>query len=179
VESAAERVRSEFGGLNGLVHSAAAHAPTGLIDTPLSVWEEIIHTNLTGTFIVCKAFMPLLLAHSDGSVVLLSSVTSQLGGRSPQYAASKAGVEGLMRSLAREVSPQGVRVNAVAPGGTDTGFAERYWSPDTRSGVISNSLLGRVAHPAEIATAIVFLLSTDSSYVTGTTVHVNGGLYLT
>lgn len=83
-----------------------------------------------------------------------------------------------MRSFAREASKSDIRVNAVAPAGTETPFAEKYWSQGTRERLIEDSLVGRVAEPEEVAEAIAFLLSPQSSYITGSTLHVNGGLYV-
>ena len=178
MEAAAERIASAFGGLDGLVHAAGINAPTSLQQTSLSEWREVIDVNLTGTFIACKAFFPQIRQSDTGAIVLLSSVQSRLGGRSSQYAASKAGVEGLMRSFAKEAAADGVRVNVVAPGGTETPFAQKYWSHGTRERLASDTLIGRVAQPNEVAEAILFLLSPGSSYITGSTLHVNGGLYV-
>lgn len=178
MEAAAARISTTFGGLDGLVHAAGINAPTSLQETALSEWCDVIAVNLTGTFVTCKAFIPQIRQSEQGSIVLLSSVQSRLGGRSSQYAASKAGVEGLMRSFAKEASADKVRVNAVAPGGTETPFAQRYWSSGTRDRLTTDTLIGRVAAPNEVAEAIAFLLSPKASYITGSTVHVNGGLYV-
>lgn len=100
------------------------------------------------------------------------------GGRSPQYSASKAGIHGLSKSLARELAPYNIRVIVLAPGGTDTEFGQRYWSKEVRKKLEEATLLGRLAKPEEIANILLFLASDSASYITGTVIHANGGFRL-
>jgi 3-oxoacyl-[acyl-carrier protein] reductase len=169
---------NQFGHLDILINSAGINNPKGTLDTSVEEWKEVIDVNLTGVFICCKLGAEIMSRQNEGIIINLSSVQARVGGRSPQYSASKAGVEGLTKSLAREMSKFNVRVNAVAPAGTETDFAKKYWSPTTRESLQKQALLGRVAQPEEIARVIVFLASPESSYMTGTTVHVNGGFDL-
>lgn len=167
-----------FGRLDILVNSAGINNPKGTLETSVEEWKEVININLSGVFISCKLGAEVMARQREGNIINISSVQSRMGGRSPQYSASKAGVEGLTKSLAREMAKFNVRVNTVAPGGTETDFAKKYWSPSTRDMLKQQALLGRVANPEEVASVIVFLASPASSYITGSTIHVNGGLFL-
>ena len=168
----------EYGGLDILVNSAGTNNPKGTLATEIEEWKEVIDVNLTGTFICCKFAAQIMSEQKSGNIINISSVQARNGGRSPQYSASKAGVEGITKSLSREMAQFNVRVNSLAPAGTETDFAKKYWSPGTRESLEKQSLLGRVAMPEEVASCILFLASDDSSYITGSTLHVNGGLLL-
>jgi len=168
-----------FGGLDVIVNNAGINNPKGTLDTDISEWKEVIDINLTGVFICCKLAAKIMSEQNSGNIINISSVQARNGGRSPQYSASKAGVEGITKSLSREMSRFNVRVNSLAPAGTETEFALKYWSEGTRETLIKQSLVGRVALPEEVADAILFLASSASSYITGNTLPVNGGLLLT
>lgn len=173
------QVEAKLGGLDILVNSAGINNPKGTLDSTVGEFVEVIGVNLVGTFVCCKLGAEMILRRkAGGAIINISSVQSRLGGRSPQYSASKAGVEGLTKSLARELGKHGIRVNALAPGGTETSFAARYWSEATREMLRERTILGRVAEPDEVAAAVVFLASRAASYITGTTLHVNGGLHV-
>lgn len=171
-----DSLMSSLGGLDILVNSAGINNPKGTLATSISEWKEVIDINLTGVFICCKLAAKIMSEQRNGNIINISSVQSRNGGRSPQYSASKAGIEGITRSLSREMAQYNVRVNSLAPAGTETNFAKKYWSEGTREGLIKQSLVGRVAEPEEVAEPILFLASDASSYITGSTLHVNGGL---
>jgi 3-oxoacyl-[acyl-carrier protein] reductase len=171
-------VTEQFGHLDVLINCAGTNNPKGVLETSVAEWKEVINVNLTGVFICCKLGAEIMVRQRFGNIVNVSSVQARLGGRSLQYSAAKAGVEGLTRSLARQLAGYGVRVNAVAPGGTETSHAKKYWSESTRKAIVKQTLLRRIAEPSEIANVIVFLASSDSSYITGATIHVNGGAFL-
>jgi 3-oxoacyl-[acyl-carrier protein] reductase len=134
-------------------------------------WRRTMSVNLDGVFFCVRAALRVMLAQGSGSIVNIASSAgvNPVAGL-PHYSASKAAVIGLTRSVAKEVAGRGVRVNAIAPGGVDTPMAER-----TPSGVGPAIPLGRLATPAEIAAAALFLATAESSYITGETVNVNGG----
>lgn len=169
---------NQWGRLDVLVNSAGINNPKGILQTTIEEWEEVIRVNLTGMFVCCKLAAEIMSKQKEGCIVNISSVQAMTGGRSPQYSASKAGVHGLTKSLAREMSKYNVRVNSLAPGGTETEFAQKYWSPETRQNLTNQTLVGRVAQPEEVASVILFLASCGASYIDGTTIHVNGGLRL-
>lgn len=158
------------GRLDGLVCSAGL-PPSGPWDDPVH-WEQVLRVDLTAAWQAVRLAWPLLCA-AGGAVVLLGSIVGSSEGslRSPAYAAAKAGLEGLGRSLALIGAKEGVRVNVLAPGAFDTPFDEKLFPPAARPDVP----LGRMGVPAEAAGVIAFLLSPDASYVSGSVWKVDGG----
>ncbi len=111
---------AQHDGISGLVHCAGINAPVGIRETSATSWAEVIDINLTGTFNICKAVVENISTDGERSLVIVSSVQARTASRSAQYAASNAGQEGLVRSLSRQLGPEGIRVNAIAPGGIET-----------------------------------------------------------
>jgi len=141
-------------------------------------WRHVLAVNLDGTFYMCRAVLRHMAPRRSGSIVTLASNAAQLGVPGlPHYVASKAGVIGLTRSLAREFAPLGIRVNAIAPGGVDTPMFHRH-PEKVRQAAITNAPLGRIASAHEIARVALFLASDDSSYLVGETVNANGGTFI-
>jgi len=141
-------------------------------------WREVIETNLGGTYNYCHAAVQQMMYQRSGAIVNLSSTAAEFASRGQvNYAASKGGIDGLTRSLAKELAPRNVRVNAVAPGmiETDMSAAVRGLAGDQIKKVIP---LKRIGRPEEIATVVAFLASDDSSYLTGQVLRVDGGLSL-
>ncbi|NBE84071.1 3-oxoacyl-ACP reductase FabG [Micromonospora rubida] len=175
------RVAQTYGGLHVLVNNAGITRDNLLFKMPLPEWEAVLTTNLTSMFLCCQAAQEHMVGARYGRIVNLSS-RSALGNRGQvNYAAAKAGVQGLTATLAIELGPFGVTVNAVAPGYVATPMtattAQRVGSTpeDHQRMVAEQTPLRRVAQPAEIASVIAFLASDDASYVTGQTLYVNGG----
>lgn len=171
---------SQAGGpFTGVVNCAGVPpAPVGIEDLPVSEWERILNSHLNGTFVSCKTFgAELARAGRGGAIVNLASVLAFRPGPVLAYAAAKSGVVSLTSSLGVHWAAQGVRVNAVAPGWTDTPFlrpkgrAERDLTP-----ILSATPMRRLLRPSEIAEVICFLLSPASSAITGTTVPCDGGV---
>jgi 3-oxoacyl-[acyl-carrier protein] reductase len=169
-----ERFARRYGSVRALVNCAGINIPSSLTRGTRHDWDEVIGVNLTGTYHSCKAFLPV--AADPSAIVNVSSLQARKGGRSPQYAASKAGVEALTRVLARELAPA-VRVNTVAPGPVETGMSAT-WDQHMRDALRDATLLGRIAEPGEVASAIHFLLGPGASFITGTTIGVDGGAFL-
>jgi 3-oxoacyl-[acyl-carrier protein] reductase len=168
------------GPIKGVIHSAAiTEARCAVVDTPLEVWQRLIAVNLTGTFIVVKTAVPYLL-ETKGTGVLLSSRAGKAGyagfdpspmGTKSAYSASKAGVISLVKSLAIELAPAGVRINGIAPGSIEgTMIPQEKWAELARS-----IPLKRLGRPEEIAEAAFYLCSDEASYITGHILDVNGG----
>lgn len=154
----------------GLV--CAAGLPPNHAWDDAAAWDELLRVDLTGPYLALRAFMPALKAAGGAAVVVGSIVgTAEGSPRSPGYAAAKAGLGGLVRSIALVGTPRGVRVNLVEPGPIDTPFDPPRFPPDDRPDVP----LGRMGTASEVAGAICYLLGPDASYVTGATLRVDGG----
>jgi NAD(P)-dependent dehydrogenase (short-subunit alcohol dehydrogenase family) len=170
------RVEGELGPVDGIVNCAGRWAPAGYEEVDDRAYDETLDANLRTAFVACRSVLPGMVARGGGSVVNFASTAGEYGSFRPaaHYAAAKAGVIGLTLSLAREVAPAGVRVNAVSPGPTDT-RALLAATPEQRAVAASRTLFGRLGEPFEVAGACVFLLSPLSTFVTGTVLQVNGG----
>ena len=141
-------------------------------------WDDVIGTNLTGIYRLCRALVPSMVRARFGRIVNITSVVGRVGNPGQtNYAAAKAGVEGLTRSLARELSTRNITVNCVAPGFIDTDMT-RDLSEDAREKLLSQVPMGRLGTPKDVASAVLFLLGDGAAYVTGTTIDVNGGMYI-
>lgn len=170
VATAVSAAAEALGGIDGVVHAAGIMFRGRAEDTPASEWRKVIDINLTGTYNILRSAIPFLTREADASVVTLASAAGLLP-NSPEYtayAASKGGVLALSKAFAAELAP-GVRVNTVCPGMVDTAMADGYRQH------AENYALKRLADPSEIAAAARFLISRESSYVTGSTLTVDGG----
>lgn len=142
-------------------------------------WSEVIAANLTAVFKLSKRFVRPMLKARAGRIINISSVVGASGNAGQaNYAAAKAGMIGFTKSLAREIANRGITVNAIAPGFIDTDMTKGL-SPEQRAQMLSQVPAGRLGEPKEIAAAAVFLASDAAGYITGETLHVNGGMYMT
>jgi meso-butanediol dehydrogenase/(S,S)-butanediol dehydrogenase/diacetyl reductase len=181
VARAADALAAQAGGLDGLVVAAGVehHAPLG--ETTPEVWTKLVETNLTGSFLCLRACLPLLRARRGATVMIASPGGRAVWPGASAYAASKAGVEGLVRAAAIDLAGEGLRVNAVVPGTTDTPLLRAVTpdgeDPDAFVRAVGCAIpLGRVAAPFEVAAVVAFLLGDDARYVTGASWEVDGGL---
>ena len=178
-----EVARSEFGGLDVGFNNAGQLGGMGETSgLSLESWRETIETNLTSAFLGAKYQLPAMLERGGGSLIFTSSfvgVTVGMPGMAA-YAASKAGLVGLTQVLAAEHGPQGIRANALLPGGTDTEMAQAHSAtPEAQAFVRGLHALKRIAQPEEIARAALFLASDASSFVTGQAILADGGVSIT
>ncbi len=151
--------------------------PDHVVDMGDEGWQRMLAINLFGAFYCCRAALRLMNRLNQGSIVCVSSIAAQSGTGPVHYAAAKAGVLGLVRSLALEVSTRGIRVNAVCPGSVDTPMM-RAVPAEMLAGLAARIPLGRIGEAGDIAAAISYLLSDDAAYITGATLPVNGGLFI-
>jgi NAD(P)-dependent dehydrogenase (short-subunit alcohol dehydrogenase family) len=164
-------VLAHWGHLDGLVVCAETTGSVPVVDMPMAEWVRVLSVNLRGTFVYCKAVAPPLLARGRGGIVVTSSHLAYEGAPgATHYAATKGAIESLMRSLACALGPQGIRVNALAPG--PTGMAELE---PRRGELAEHQPLGRLGTPEEVAAGITYLLSDEADFVTGQVLHINGG----
>jgi 3-oxoacyl-[acyl-carrier protein] reductase len=161
-----------------LVNNAAITRDTLLLRMKPEDWDTVIATNLTAVFRLSKACVRHMMKERRGRIVNLTSVVGLTGNPGQaNYAAAKAGILGFTKSLARELGSRGITVNAVAPGFIDTDMT-RALSEEQRAALLRQIPLGRLGSPAEVAAAVLFLVSPQSAYITGETLHVNGGMYM-
>ncbi len=171
-------VMQSEGRLDALVNAAGAMADAGFAMTKLSTLDDLFRVNVSGTFQCSQLAAKLMLRQRSGSIVNVASKVGESGSAGQAaYAASKAAVSGLTKSLAKELGPLGVRVNAVAPGFIETDLTAHYGA-DARTAISANIALRRLGQADEVAKVVRFLCSSDAAYVTGQVLGVDGGFVL-
>jgi NAD(P)-dependent dehydrogenase (short-subunit alcohol dehydrogenase family) len=182
VKALIQRTVEHFGSLSILVNNAAIGVYTPVHETTLDAWERCLRVNLTGPFLCAKYALPNLKAAGGGAIVNIASVHAyqNVGGTAP-YAASKGGLAALTRVMAIDYARDGIRVNAVCPGWVYTPLIERIFRESgdfegMKKTVTRRQLLGRLGTPEDIGNAVLYLVSNDSSFVTGTSLFVDSGL---
>ena len=141
------------------------------------LWDEVMDINVKSTFLCCKAAIPLLSEHGWGRIINLSSLAAHDGGGpgATAYATSKAAILTFTKGLAKEVAPQGITVNCVAPGLINTAFHDVFSTPESREKMVSNTPLAREGQPVDVAGPVLFLVSEQAAFITGETININGG----
>ncbi|MFH0860370.1 MAG: 3-oxoacyl-[acyl-carrier-protein] reductase [Candidatus Altiarchaeota archaeon] len=168
----------ELGGVDVLVNNAGIVKDRTLKNMTLDKWNAVLNVNLKGAYNCCKCVIPHMIEKRSGRIINIASIVGQAGNVGQvNYAASKAGMIGLTKALARELAPKGINVNAVSPGHIKTDMIASI--PDNiRKEILRNIPLGRAGTADEVADAVVFLASDMSEYITGQVINVNGGLYM-
>lgn len=173
-----EQVLELYGAPDILINNAAVTRDNLMLRMSEEQWSEVIDTNLTAVFRLSKLCLKGMMKKRWGRIVNISSISGFMGNPGQaNYAAAKAGIVGFSKSLASEVASRNITVNAVAPGFVETDMTLAL-PEEVKSKLVENIPMGRVAQPQEIADVVLFLVSPAASYVTGETIHVNGGMYM-
>ncbi|MBM7036585.1 3-oxoacyl-ACP reductase FabG [Vibrio ulleungensis] len=178
IETVLKGINQEFGAIDILVNNAGITRDNLLMRMKDDEWTDIMDTNLTSIFRLSKAVLRGMMKKKCGRIVNVGSVVGTMGNAGQtNYAAAKAGVIGFTKSMAREVASRGVTINTVAPGFIETDMTKAL-NDEQRAATLSNVPAGRLGDPKEIAAAVAFLASPEAAYITGETLHVNGGMYM-
>ncbi len=179
VEAMVKAVTAALGPPDVLVNNAGVFPRASFLELPELEWDHVLGVNLKGSFLCAQAVArALVAAHRPGAIVNISSSAVRGDPRGVHYSSSKAGIVGLTRAMALALAPHRIRVNAIAPGLTDTA-QPRYGNTEEQIAARAREIpLGRIAQPEEIANVAVFLASSEAGWVTGELIHVNGGFYM-
>jgi 3-oxoacyl-[acyl-carrier protein] reductase len=178
VNEVVNAIADNYGAVTVLVNNAGITRDNLLMRMKPEEWDAVINTNLSSLYRVCKACIRGMMKARGGRIINIASVVGSSGNAGQtNYSAAKAGMLGFTKSLAQEIGSRGITVNAVAPGFIDTDMTREL--PEAQRDALLGAIpLGRLGSAEEIAAAVAFLASDDAAYVTGTTLHVNGGMYM-
>ena len=179
--SAISTVLAQFGQIDILINNAGITQPVKTMEIDPQSWDRIMDVNLKGVLYLSQAVIPHMKSRGGGSIACMSSVSAQRGGGifgGPHYSAAKAGVLGLAKAMARELGPDGIRVNCVTPGLIETDITGDKLTPAMRDDIIKGIPLGRLGQAKDVANIYLFLASDLSAYVTGAVIDVNGGMLI-
>ncbi|WP_341504195.1 3-oxoacyl-ACP reductase FabG [Gallaecimonas sp. GXIMD4217] len=178
IDAVLATIKERAGDLDILVNNAGITRDNLLMRMKDDEWDAVIDTNLKSLYRLSKAVLRPMMKKRAGRIISIGSVVGTMGNQGQvNYAAAKAGLLGFTKSLAREVASRGITVNAVAPGFIDTDMTQEL-TDEQRQGIFSQVPANRLGDPREIASAVAFLASTEAGYITGETLHVNGGMYM-
>lgn len=178
IDQCLSQITEEFGSIDILVNNAGITRDTLLMRMKLEQWEEVYETNLRSVFLLSKACLRGMMKSRSGRIINISSVVGTTGNPGQaNYATTKAGMAGFTKSLAREVANRGITVNCVAPGFIRTDMTDEL-TEEQKEQILAGLPMARLGEVEDIAKAVKFLASEDSAYITGQTLHVNGGLHM-
>ena len=178
INTSVNQIKEDYGVIYGLVNNAGITNDNLLMRMSDEQWNSVIETNLTSLYRVTKSVVKDMMKARTGRIVNIGSIVGLMGNAGQSnYSATKSGLLGFTKSLARELSSRNINVNAVSPGFIDTDMTKAL-SDDQIESLTKNIPLGRIASPDEVSSVVAFLLSDDSSYITGENINVNGGLYM-
>ncbi|MGH8681942.1 MAG: SDR family NAD(P)-dependent oxidoreductase [Burkholderiales bacterium] len=182
LRAAVERIARERGGIDVLVNNAGVLAAGPFDQTSGEAWDRLVAVNLTGVFNCVQAAVPAMRGRAGASIINIASVAAEKGGGvvgNVWYGATKAGVVAITKGLGRDLGPEGIRVNAIAPGFVETDLVRGQLTPQMRERILARFPLGRFAATVDVARVAVFLASDAASFITGETIAVDGGFLRT
>ena len=178
IDTSVSQIKDDYGVIYGLVNNAGITNDNLLMRMSDEQWNTVIETNLTSLYRVTKSVVKDMMKARIGRIINIGSIVGMMGNAGQSnYSATKSGLLGFTKSLAREVSSRNINVNAISPGFIDTDMT-RALSEEQIEALTKNIPLGRIASPDEVSSVVAFLLSDNSSYITGENINVNGGLYM-
>ena len=177
INTCVSQIKEDYGVIYGLVNNAGITNDNLLMRMSDEQWNTVIETNLTSLYRVTKSVVKDMMKARAGRIINIGSIVGMMDAGQSNYSATKSGLLGFTKSLAREVSSRNINVNAISPGFIDTDMT-RALSEEQIQALTKNIPLGRIASPNEVSSVVAFLLSDDSSYITGENINVNGGLYM-
>ena len=178
IDAVLEQIKQEFGDIDILVNNAGITRDNLLMRMKDEEWFDILQTNLSSVYHLSKAMLRTMMKKRFGRIINIGSVVGSMGNAGQtNYCAAKAGLIGFSKALAKEVASRGITVNVVAPGFIATDMTD-VLSEELKNNLLTQIPAGRLGEPKDIAKAVAFLASEDASYINGTTLHVNGGMYM-
>lgn len=178
IDETLNNIRQQFGEIDILVNNAGITRDNLLMRMKEDEWQDVIDTNLSSVYRLSKSVLRAMMKKRCGRIISIASVVGVMGNAGQaNYAAAKAGLIGFSKSLAREVASRGITINVVAPGFIETDMTKAL-TDEQRAGILSQVPANRLGDPQEIASAVAFLASDEAGYITGETLHVNGGMYM-
>lgn len=178
IEHVFNTIKEAYGGVDILVNNAGITRDNLFMRMKDDEWQDIINTNLTSVYKVSKAAIRPMMKKRNGRIINIGSVVGSMGNAGQvNYATAKAGLLGFTKSLAREIASRGITVNTIAPGFIDTDMTKTL-TDEQKEGIFSQVPANRLGKPEEIASTVAFLASDAAAYITGETIHVNGGMYM-
>ena len=178
IDAVLEQIKQEFGDIDILVNNAGITRDNLLMRMKDEEWFDILQTNLSSVYHLSKAMLRTMMKRRFGRIINIGSVVGSMGNAGQtNYCAAKAGLIGFSKALAKEVASRGITVNVVAPGFIATDMTD-VLSEELKNNLLTQIPAGRLGEPKDIAKAVAFLASEDASYINGTTLHVNGGMYM-
>ncbi|MCW9716512.1 3-oxoacyl-ACP reductase FabG [Avibacterium avium] len=178
IDAVLAQIKADFGDIDILVNNAGITRDNLLMRMKDEEWFDILQTNLTSVFHLSKAMLRSMMKKRFGRIITIGSVVGSMGNPGQaNYCAAKAGLIGFSKALAKEVASRGITVNVVAPGFIATDMTDAL-TEEQKAATLANVPAGRLGEPKDIAKAVAFLASDDAGYITGSTLHVNGGMYM-
>jgi 3-oxoacyl-[acyl-carrier protein] reductase len=178
VEAGVKKALETFSQIDILVNNAGITKDALFIRMKKEDWDAVLSINLGGVFNLCKALSPLMMKQRSGKIINIASIVGEMGNAGQaNYSASKAGVIGLTKTLARELAPRGITVNAIAPGFIQTAMTDKI-PAEVKNKMLEQIPLGKMGQPEDIAAASLFLASGAADYITGQVINVNGGMLM-